>query len=49
LVNTKSPQFYPAQFMLVLDLVDAFGKMVFDRVASQAASKDFLRAKEANQ
>jgi hypothetical protein len=48
LVNTKSPQFYPAQFTLVLDLVEAFGKMVYDRINSQPMPKgDFLKEKEA--
>jgi hypothetical protein len=44
LSNTKSPQFYPAQFMMVLDLVECFGKMVYDRIASYPTSKgDFLK------
>lgn len=43
LINTKSPQFYPAQFMLVLELVECFGKMVHDRIASHKNTKgDFL-------
>jgi len=44
LLNTSSPQFYPAQFMLVIDLVDYFGRMVYKRVSSQVTTKgDFLK------
>lgn len=45
--NSKSPQFYPAQFMLVLELVEHFGKIVYERISShEAAPKDnFLAAK----
>ncbi|EAY18986.1 hypothetical protein TVAG_246640 [Trichomonas vaginalis G3] len=44
LSNTKSPQFYPAQFIMVLELVEIFGKMVYKRIAEYPTSKaDFLK------
>lgn len=46
LINTKSPQFYPAQFMMVLDLVECFGKIVYERIASHPSNKNFLTARE---
>jgi hypothetical protein len=48
LVNAKSPQFYPAQFMMVLDLVDSFGRMVYDRINLHSITKgSFLKEAEA--
>lgn len=47
LINTKSPQFYPAQFMMVLELVEAFGNMVYNRIATHSHAKsDFLTEKD---
>lgn len=46
LTNTKSPQFYPAQFMLVLDLVECFGQMVYDRLRTQRESDNYLTEKD---
>lgn len=46
LINTKSPQFYPAQFMMVLDLVECFGKIVYERIASHPSNKNFLTYRE---
>lgn len=34
LSETDLPQFYPAQFMLILDLVERFRTVVYDRIAS---------------
>lgn len=49
LSNTKSPQFYPAQFVMVLDLVEAFEKMVYNRISQHpTASGDFLKEKDAS-
>ncbi|KAH0796032.1 UPF0505 protein C16orf62 [Histomonas meleagridis] len=47
LMNTRSPQFYPAQFMLVLELVEHFGNIVYDRISSHESAKgNFLESKE---
>ncbi|OHS96304.1 hypothetical protein TRFO_37518 [Tritrichomonas foetus] len=48
LINIKSPQFYPAQFMMVLELVECFGKMVYDRISkhTSAGKEDFMKDKD---
>ena len=50
LINAKSPQFYPAQFMMVLDLVECFGKMVYDRIAKHKSvpDNDFITFKDGS-
>jgi len=49
LSNTQSPQFYPAQFMMILDLVESFGKMVFNRISQHPTTKgDFLKDKQGS-
>ncbi|MFH4982621.1 hypothetical protein AB6A40_009330 [Gnathostoma spinigerum] len=36
LASTASPHFYPTQFVLVTDILDVFGELVFERLRSKA-------------
>lgn len=39
LASTSSPQFYPSQFVLVTDILDVFGQLVYNRLLSKANEK----------
>lgn len=36
LADTSVLQFYPSQFVLITDILDIFGKLVFDRLNTKA-------------
>eukprot|EP01084_Bolivina_argentea_P130011 229555_1 len=41
-VNT-CPQFFPSMFVLVADILDSFGELVFERLAMKAVSDTLIR------
>uniref|UniRef100_M4B8P8 Uncharacterized protein n=1 Tax=Hyaloperonospora arabidopsidis (strain Emoy2) TaxID=559515 RepID=M4B8P8_HYAAE len=39
--TTTAPQLYPCVFVLVTDVLDAFGQLVFDRIYAQASENEY--------
>lgn len=42
--NKKSPQFYPAQFMLVIECIEHFAQVIYERINMHDSIKDYASA-----